>query len=83
MSIASPLKIKFAGGDALVTICLWKLGFAVTDPGVFLERRGVSAFGGVEHMSGESLRRVFTAATQGQCASDDFVCKVCLYAELD
>lgn len=66
-----------AGGDAYVTICLWKLGHGHTDPGVFLDRQGVSAFGGVEHMTGGAMARLFLAASADQCVLDDFVCKVC------
>lgn len=52
------------------------MGIAPTDPGVFLDRLGVSAFGGVENMSGTAMAAVFEAAMSGHCAADDFVCKV-------
>lgn len=64
------------GGDAYVTICLWKMGFAHTDPGISLKRLGVSAFGGVENYRARDLAKDFAAAALGKCKADDYICQV-------
>ena len=52
-----------AGGDAFITICLWKLGFAHTDPGPYFNSESMRLFDAAATMNSQDLAdRLFEAA---------------------
>ena len=61
-----------AGGDSFLQICLWRQGFAVTDPGPGLTLPDVQMFDpGTEDRKG--LMHKWISALEGEC---DEVCQV-------
>ena len=61
-----------AGGDSFLQICLWRQGFAVTDPGPGLTMPDVQMFDpGTEDRKG--LMHRWISALEGEC---DEVCQV-------
>ena len=69
-----------AGGDALLTICLWKAGYAHTDPGFSFYHPTVRMFDpGPEDSPG--LLYAMTEALSGRCDPSCQVLFVCLLVE--
>ena len=69
---ARALLLMPAGGDSFLQICLWRQGFAVTDPGPGLTLPDVQMFDpGTEDRKG--LMHKWISAVQGEC---DEVCQV-------
>lgn len=61
-----------AGGDSFLQICLWRQGFAVTDPGAGLTLPDVQMFDpGTEDRKG--LMHKWISALEGECEE---VCQV-------
>jgi len=53
------------GGDAFITICLWKLGFAHTDPGPYFNLESMRLFDAAATMNSQHLAdRLFEAAEE-------------------
>ena len=68
-----------AGGDSFLQICLWRQGFAVTDPGPGLTQPDVQMFDpGTEDRKG--LMHKWISAVEGEC---DEVCQVGLCSQYD
>ena len=66
-----------AGGDALLTICLWKAGYAHTDPGFSFYHPTVRMFDpGPENSPG--LLYAMTEALSGRCDPSCQVISACL-----
>ena len=69
---AKALLLTPAGGDSFLQICLWRQGFAVTDPGPGLTLPDVQMFDpGTEDRKG--LMHRWISALEGEC---DEVCQV-------
>ena len=61
--IRHPGTLTNAGGDAFITICLWKLGFAHTDPGPYFNSEAMRLFDAAASMNSQDLAdRLFEAA---------------------
>ena len=56
-----------AGGDAFITICMWKLGFAHTDPGPWFNDPAMRLFDAAAGLSSVELAVKLSEAAQGRC----------------
>lgn len=61
------LRLCHAGGDAFMTICLWKLGFAHTDPGPWFNDPRMRLFDAAESLSSHELASRLFDAADGSC----------------
>ena len=73
-SVQTPGIIASAGGDAFITICLWKLGFAHTDPGPFFNSESMRLFDAAATMNSQDLADRLFEAAEDVC--DHSICSV-------
>lgn len=78
--MSSAGRIFFVGGDAFLSICLWRLGFAPTDPGPWFNELRMRLFDGASWMDTHSLASHFFEAAEGVCT--DPICQVNAGAQL-
>lgn len=75
LAILSPAEaLRHAGGDAFISICLWRLGFAHTDPGPWFNDPAMRLFDAAAWMGTRNLAARLFEAAEGLCT--DAICQV-------